>query len=843
MHKLIKNRLFFVVSGVLLLAIAGFSFFLVTPESSRGPDSVPPSDQDGRADRTGAWIDEVVFIMQPDSGQVVKQIESGHFDLYAGGITNPTIYNRIRQSNQVEYALSFGSSVELTMNTAEFKDESRLNPFQERKIRQAMNWLLDRDYIAAEIFGGLAAPRYLPISTVLPDYARLAQPARALELQYSHDHQRAERIINRGLTELGAEKKAGKWFYQGEPIELKILIRTEDARRQMGDYVANLLIRLGFEVQRMYRTAAEASRIWIAADPAGGGWHLYTGGWMSTVINRDLAGELDQFYTPRGRPEPLWQSYDPQPELDKLAERLRRRDYDTWEERQAMMARGMELAMEESTRAWVLDQKSVWAHAANVEFAADLAAGFGGSALWPYTLRFTDRIGGRMKIGIPGLLTEPWNPIAGTNWIFDRMITRSLNDSAVLPDPYTGLFRPQRIEKAEVTVKTDIPVQKTLDWVELKRKPEIQVPKDAWIDWNHEQQRFISVGEKEPEKITARTRTRVVYDEDYMARTWHDGASASVADIVLPWILFFERADEKSPLFDPAAMPVFQSFATHFRGWRIVSESPLEIEIYSDQIFPDAEWIAGARTPGSSAWHVLAVGIMTEREGRLAFSSDKADQTGVEWMNLISGPSLSILDRELSRARAESFIPFAETLGEYIDKEEAAARYQALADWRRQKGHYWVGDGPLYLHSARPVEKTVVLRRFREFPDPADKWLRFDKPEIPELKLEGPQLVEQGGQVEFDLSIQFDGEPYPEKALENVGFMIFDCYDHLVIEGEAVRDEQKKGKWLITLTGETTEQLETGASSLEVAVTSQLVALPSFASFSFAVIPGNDSSD
>jgi len=92
-------------------------------------------------------------------------------------------------------------------------------------------------------------------------------------------------------------------------------------------------------------------------------------------------------------------------------------------------------------------------------------------------------------------------------------------------------------------------------------------------------------------------------------------------------------------------------------------------------------------------------------------------------------------------------------------EEEVASRYQALADWYERRNHFWVGDGPFYLHSVHPVEKTVVLRRNEDFPDPATKWLDFSEPEIPELALNGPMMVRQGESARFSLDITFGGEP------------------------------------------------------------------------------------
>jgi peptide/nickel transport system substrate-binding protein len=48
------------------------------------------------------------------------------------------------------------------------------------------------------------------------------------------------------MKKLGAELVDGKWYYKGQPVVLKFLIRIEDQRRQIGDYVATLFEQLGF---------------------------------------------------------------------------------------------------------------------------------------------------------------------------------------------------------------------------------------------------------------------------------------------------------------------------------------------------------------------------------------------------------------------------------------------------------------------------------------------------------------------------------------------------------------------------------------------------------------------
>lgn len=813
--------------AVLLRAIVGLLML--------SPLAASAQEDDSAAARRGALVDQVVFTEDANPGKVVGQIETGARHVLAQGITSPVLLRQIRNAPRVDYALSYGSSAELTLNPAGPELENgELNPFAVPAIREALNWLVDREYIASELYGGLAEPRTLPLSTAFPDYARLAPRARALELEYAYQPERAEQVIRREMADLGAARRDGTWHYQGEPVVLKLLIRTEDTRREVGDYVANQLEGVGFAVDRLYRTADQAAPLWLGADPAAGQWHLYTGGWVSTVINRDQAQNFADFYTPQGRPAPLWQAYDPPPALDRLARRLERRDYASPGERNRLMAAALGLAMESSVRIWLVDQLSLWPHAADVRVAADLAGGLAGSSLWPYTLRFEDRLGGEVIIATPSLLTDPWNPVAGTNWLYDRMIINATQDPPALPDPFTGLFRPQRIRHAEVTVAEGAPVQRSLDWVSLETASTITVPPEAWIGFDAGDGTLVTVGERHPDGLEARTRTRITFEEGYLDRRWHDGAPMSVADLMLPWLLQFARADEASPLFDRSAVPGHEAYLEHFRGWRIVAREPLTVEVYSDQIYPDAETIAAMRTPGLLPWHVLGLGIRAETAGELAFSSDKADRRRIPWLSLVSGPSLPILDRHRHAARNAGYVPFGEVLAGFTLADGPARRYEALDAWRDTRGHYWVGDGPFFLESVHAVAGSLVLARDEDFPDPADKWLRFAEVAIPEPAVDGPITVDLDQAARFRLEITAGGEPYPVTAIREVSWLLFDGTGALAHQGGA---EPRPGGWRIRVPAAVIAGLGAGANRLEVIVRSHRVALPRFASHVFATIP------
>ena len=795
--------------------------------------------------RKGAWVDAVVFVREPSPAAAISRVEANDFQVWFGSSAIPEHRERILRNPKLASAVAYGLYHEITFNPVGpvfATTPPRLNPFAVPKVREAMNFLISRKHIGDEIMGGLGVQKYFPISTAFPDYARLADVARKLEILYAHNPDKAKATISEEMGKLGATLVGGKWQYQGRPVTLTFLIRTEDERRQIGDYTAGLLEGLGFTIERRYGTAGDLSPLWIGGDPAAGAWHLYTGGWITLAIARDQAGNFNFFYTPRGQPVSLWQAYKPAPAFDGVADRLARRDFSTMSARSRLFAQGLELSMQDSVRVWLVDRLSVSPLRAEVKVVPDLAGGIGGSRLWPYTLRYEGREGGTIKIGNTDMLVEPWNAIAGTNWFFDQNVIRATQDWATMPDPFTGLFWPQRIERAEVSVKRGFAVARTLDWVSLKVVPENKVPDDAVISWDAKAQRFITVREKHPQGLASNTKTVVYFEKNlYKNVQWHDGSLLSMADIMLSWILTFDRAMEGSAIYDPAAVPSFRTFERDFRGFRIVSENPLVAEYYSDVVLLDAEAIAataaGAFMPnysqGPGAWHTLGLGIRAEAAGDVAFSAAKARRQNVEWLSYVAGPTLAILDRHLEAARTQNYVPYASVLGKHLKPEEIATRWKFLTHWRQGRGHYWVGFGPFLLQRVSPVEKITELRRFGRFPDPSTRWLHFTEPKLAAVAATGPSSVKSGDEAAFDVRITFKGRPYPPGEIEEVKYLLFDGKGQLINSGKVGRS----GDWKIVLAPEVTQKLAPGSNRLEVIVVSRVVSIPTFATVSFTTLP------
>jgi peptide/nickel transport system substrate-binding protein len=717
-----------------------------------------------------------------------------------------------------------------------------LNPFSSQPIREAMNYAIDRNYVAQELYNGLAVPKFVTLVEAGADRARFAKEIRQIEAQYAYDLERATEIITTEMEAMGATMEGGVWTFNGQPVTLIFLIRSEDTRLQIGGYIASQLEDMGFTVERVERVSSELSPIWNEGDPTLCEWHLYTGAWSQTSVDRESTFSFEQYYTNRVLPWPLWALYEPPAELDEAALRIFQNDFTSAEERAELIRAALPLTMQYATRNWITSRTTVVPFRNEVSVTTDLAAGISGTSLWSRTLRFADQVGGSMTVGLPSVFTEPWNPMGGSNWVFDQMIVRGIADLGIHVDPYTGLGILGRIERAEVVATEGYPITASSDWVTLSFEPEVAIPDDAWAGWDAANQTFLTAADVYTETQTTSLKTTVYYPADlYETVTWHDGSPISAADFVIGMITAYDLGDPASPYYDEALVPTREQFLAGIKGIRIASTDPLVIETWTDQGSQDAEnaviswWPSATYDYSDAAWHNMSLMLRGEANGGFAFTAEKAEANQVERTNLISGPSLEVFASELVTATTEAFIPYAATLGEYVTADDAAARYENLAEFARRYGHYYISTGPYFLSGVFPVEGQAVLSQYAAHPDPADRYSGFAEPAFPVVEIDGPARVTIGDEAAFDIFVDlFDG-PYPAEDIEAINYLVFDANGELVAEGTAEAAEE--GVWQVVLGSDVTGALAEGSNRLDVVAVSRLVAIPRLASYEFVTAP------
>lgn len=856
-----QNKIYAVFS---LLVVMGMILAACAPAATEAPAATKaPSATEASAateepvaatERHGGWLDEIdISVVAGDSA--ISQLQAGTIDFFSFNLASDA-YPAIKEAD-LSSTQSLGGYYGVSLNPAEFTDATQLNPFSNRKIREALNWLIDRDYVNQEIYAGGSLPKLLPVTTQLVEYTNLIDTARALESKYAYNVEKAKEVVDAEMPGMGAELGAdGKWQFNGAPVSLIFLIRSDgDGTRQpMGDYISNQLENVGFTVDRQYKTSSEVFPIWLGTTAADGQWHMYTAGYISSGLGslRDESGNIQQSYlnTSIQASEPYISNVS-DPEFQQLGDDLAQGNYSSREERDAMMARALELSLEDSLFVWVIDQQVYAPYNDNVQVSYDLATGPESTNVGPYNLRFVAQEGGTMRVGTNDLFTQPWNTIGGSNWVWDAAVMRATvmgtsnigGGGGLMADPYTGLAYPQRIASAELTYKDGLPINQNLDWLTVNVAPQIDVPEDAWVDWDATEQRFITAAEKFPDGLTANVKSVVVYPSDlYETVKWHDGSPISAGDFVMSMIQGFDPGKPDSPIYDESLALSIDAGLISFKGYRITSTNPLTIEAYTDAYVTDAELNITPLWPqspfgltGENSWPILAISNLAEAAGELAYTQDKADNAEIENTSWVGGPSLEILAKYLDQAASESYIPYEPTLGEFITKEEADQRYANFKKWYEDHGHFWVGTGPYYLDQVFTTEKSLVLKNNTEFVDLADRWDAFSEPKIATTVLDGPGQVKAGEEAVFDVTVSFKDQPYLQSDIRRVKYILYDATGAVVTVGDAAAIAD--GQYQVTLDASVTSQLPTGSARIEVAVVPIPVAIPSFTSFDFVAVP------
>ena len=118
---------------------------------------------------------------------------------------------------------STGGSYSILINPAK---SEKYNPFSNKDIRFALNYMVDRKLIVNELMGGYGSPIASYYSPSDPEYLTIIKQLETFN--FKHNPVLANEIISRELNKQGAIKKDGKWLINEKPIEISIFIRSDD---------------------------------------------------------------------------------------------------------------------------------------------------------------------------------------------------------------------------------------------------------------------------------------------------------------------------------------------------------------------------------------------------------------------------------------------------------------------------------------------------------------------------------------------------------------------------------------------------------------------------------------
>ncbi|MGH7315812.1 MAG: hypothetical protein ACREI6_05075, partial [Candidatus Rokuibacteriota bacterium] len=317
---------------------------------------------------------------------------------------------------------------------------------------------------------------------------------------------------------------------------------------------------------------------------------------------------------------------------------------------------------------------------------------------------------GWLKVGVAGRPAAAWNPVAGFTDTPGRMLWAALGDPGLLPAPYAGGFVAHRAVPAQVAVAGP---------------SGFDIPEDAVLP-------EAGTGALLPVGKGKIAKARVTY------RLWgsaaHDNTRVSAADALYPYAFAarwsVKRGAGSPPEYDPAVEAATATVRHALLGVRVVKVDS-EVRRYSDITFTyvvpvvevylnaastDTEELAALAPPWSATpWHVTFLMEEAVKRGVGAFSAAEARRRGVRWLDLARDPKtraeLSAILDELAR---RNHVP--EPLKRLVAADEAQARWAALREFARRRGHFLVTNGPYQLE--KWTDTAVVLQVFRDMNNP-----------------------------------------------------------------------------------------------------------------------------
>ena len=689
------------------------------------------ADTDVNVD-SAAYVDSVRFVQYLDENTALEEVRAGNLDAYYFRISSDRL-----ETHQARQGLdvfdSTGGSYSILVNPA--VSEKAFNPFQDREIRFALNYLVDRRLIVNELMGGYGIPIISHYGPTDPEYLTVIE--RLASINFEYNPALAESTITERLTMMGATKDdRGMWITNGEPIELVLFIRSDDpVRKSIGEILASELERIGFVVTKDFGDLNKAFVVVYGSNPADLGWHLYTEGWAQSAFVRYDSTGLGQMYSPwfsnmPGFNDPSYWNYE-NARLDNLTKRIYTGDFENVKERALLIEDAIAEGVSESVRIFLASRTDQYVVNESVSgIINDFGAGVP-SRFTPINARIGTE-GGEMTIGVKQIYQGAWNPVAGFRDAYSRQIGTLLLDPSTFKHPFTG---------------ETIPIRATWNVETAGPGDSLEVADDT-IFWNSKDQRWdrVAAGVNATSKVTF----------EYSLGNWHNGEPMDILDILYSVYFAGEwgtQTGEDDITFDTEFTSMVAPRVESIVGVRPTGHSTLEV--YANYWHFDDGEIAQWAAPGvTMPWEMITAMEGAVTDGKVSFSRSGAANKGVNWLSLIVPNDAELLREYLTSMRDSGHVPpalAAEPVGKILtsaDPKYVESRYDSSIRWISETGHAMIGNGPFYLDAYWPESRSIRIIAFEDksYPFERDAWSDFESAELPLVT--GISMTDTGRQGE-----------------------------------------------------------------------------------------------
>ena len=764
--------------------------------------AIPFLHQESFGDRN-TFFDSVKFIQYLDENTALEEVRNGNLDAYYFTISPDRLENN-QGRDGLQVFDSTGGSYSILVNPSE---SEKFNPFSEKEVRFALNYLVDRKLIVNELMGGYGSPIVSYYSPSDPEFLTVVEELEAFDFKYNPSF--ANEIISRVLNEKGAVKNDGKWEMDGIPIEITIFIRSDDpVRKSIGEILSVELENVGFTVKKDFGDLNKAFVVVYGSNPSDQKWSLYTEGWgRSAFVKYDSVG-LGQMYSPwfsnmPGFNDPSYWNYENE-KLDTLTQKIYTGDFETSIQRTELIQDAVVEGVNESVRIFLaskIDQYVVNEKVRGV--VNDFGAGVP-SRFTPINAQSDDD---ELVIGVKQIYQGAWNPIMGLTDSYSRHIWGIISDPATFKHPFTGETFPVR---AEWAVDTNGPNEK------------INIPKEAKI-WNPELQKWENVGNN------SQATSKVTFD--FKFSNWHNGEKMDLNDILHSLYFTIEwgtQTDESDKTFDTEFTPRAAQSIQTIKGINLIDENT--IEMYVDYWHFDkgeiAEWaVLWSVVP----WEITSAMEKAVMDGKVSFSRSGATNKNVNWLSLIIPNDANIIKNNLQEFKEINYIPNS-LREENLTSDYYQKRYDASIKWIQNNQHAVISNGPFYLESYSPESRTIKVSAFEDntYPFKKGMWNSFENADFPMIeKIVMKKSIHQGEEVVVRIETVNSDEI---------------LYFLTNSQGEKIVSETMKineNKATINISAEESKKLGTGANNIKIFAISNSVLKPDFYESAFIVTDDN----
>ncbi len=649
------------------------------------------------------------------------------------------------------------------------------NPLALREVRFQLNNLINRKYISYELLRGGGEPAFTYVSLNHPAWRYIKDITEGLGLRDEGNEYVALQKIREAVTNasqcmarfnytltLETDPASGRKVWtltrpdgSKEPVKIVFLIRIEDERKLIGDYIAGQLEKADFLVERKYIERAQYRPLVRSADPRNVEWNIYT---HSDAMLRSLwiHEEVGYWYTATYGPLPTtggrWEYTVEHAEaigdtvqgiVEDISAKLYKGEVSDLEEYWSLIKEGTRLAVYQSLRVFIIGVRNFYLVNPRVKSMV-YSPIFGLTIEWPWRTAETNDgvLRAALYASTGSLFLYEWNPISGVGGVYGSYIWYYVRD-------YAWLRNPSTLEPTPVRATWNI------------RKEETIVPTDA-IVYNPDTHSWENVAEG--------TTAEYVVEMNFKFSNYHDGSPMTLLDILMTYAWYAEWASKSGDddvWYHPNVEEDYRYITDDIVGIEIINSTAIRVYgtyglfysldetavYYLDYFWPS--WHPLLRL--SMEYVVINNGpVSGVKYGWLTGEGDKTlDAMNPEHVADVAEAARLIGNGTYRPPYLNNTINLL--VGKGISVQDISTSCNKLATFVTAKGHLVVSNGPYYIEKYIPEQMYVELKAFRDqtYPFTPDYWLRIF--EVSQLKLGGavmvPTIIVTGYQAEVEVPV------------------------------------------------------------------------------------------